>query len=195
MTRFSQSLQMLNWKMDIWTSYPNNKPALNATFLVVQEVPKHVCLMPETYMPSSISTDLFEKMQSAISCLTLLAKVVFMSRSAKFINPFIHKTLMMPTACASQTHWYQIALWHLLKTDVGTDALITTDLLSQYTLVRSSTGTPNILNLYVRLSRLRDLLQDRYRSRSWACIHDGTTVVQDTLSFQRLCSGTTRYGE
>ena len=72
--------------------------------------------------------------------------------SAKFSSDLTFAILKVPAAIDSLTLWYAIALCFFLSGDVGIVALMTTELLSQKTLVGPSMGMPNILNVYLNAS-------------------------------------------
>jgi hypothetical protein len=54
----------------------------------------------------------------------------------------------MPAATLSRTLWYAIELCFLLNIEVGMVDLVTTDLLSQNTLLGPSIGIPSMRNLH-----------------------------------------------
>jgi hypothetical protein len=67
--------------------------------------------------------------------------------SAIFLSVSIHPTFITPAATAHLTAWYATALCFLFSVDSNIELFFTALRLSQYTLVLSMMGTPNIHNL------------------------------------------------
>jgi len=89
-----------------------------------------------------------------ISCFNCGPANGLVNKSAKFSEVCTFVILSIPAATASLTRWYAMELCFFLSVDVGTVALVTTDLLSQNTLAGPSIGMPIILSLYLIASNI-----------------------------------------
>ena len=109
-----------------------------------------------------------------INSFNAVADKGLVNKSAKFSVVCTFAILKTPAATASLTLWYAIELCFFFKVDVGTVALVTTDLLSQKTFAAPSIGTPNIRSLYLRDSSISTQIQSAMNSEPKV---DASTVL------------------
>ena len=83
-------------------------------------------------------------MELTRSFLLFLLSVVFASRSALLYSLVTQPICTVPAACTSRTPWQQIALCFLLRDDLETIELATTDLLSHNMSVGVLSRTPKL---------------------------------------------------